>query len=88
MNFAKDLQFFEQLACFKVLVNFLAKVAKSAPFRQKARKIVDLAKNLQLFEQITMFRRFDGLFFKKLQKVPHFVKKHEKSSIWRKVAIF
>ena len=38
--------------------------------------------NLQLFEETTMFRRFCQLFSKKLQKVAHFVKEHEKSSIW------
>ena len=35
-----------------------------------------------------MFGGFDELFGKKLQKVAHFVKKHEKSSIWRKLATF
>ena len=67
---------------------FKEKVAKSASFREKARKIIDLAKTLQLFEQTTMFWHFDEVFSKKLQKVPHFVKKHEKSSIWRKLATF
>ena len=33
-----------------------------------------------------MFRRLGQLFGKKLQKVPHFAKKHEKSSIWPKLA--
>ena len=61
---------------------FQEKVAKNASFREKARKIIDLAKTLQLFEQTTMCLHFDQLFRKKLQKVPHFVKKHEKSSIW------
>ena len=67
---------------------FQEKVAKSASFREKARKIIDLAKTLQLFEQTTMFWHFDEVVSKKLQKVPHFVKKHEKSSIWRKLATF
>ena len=67
---------------------FKEKLAKSASFREKARKIIDLAKTLQLFEQTTMFWHFDELFSKKLQKVPHFVKKHGKSSIWRKLATF
>ena len=35
-----------------------------------------------------MIRRLGQLFGKKLQKVPRFVKKHEKSSIWPKVATF
>ena len=32
--------------------------------------------------------RFDELFSKRKQKVPRFVKKHEKSSIWPKLATF
>ena len=67
---------------------FQEKVAKSASFREKAREIIDLAKTLQLFEQTTMSLHFDELFRKKLQKVPHFVKKHEKSWIWPKLATF
>ena len=67
---------------------FKEKVAKSASFREKERKIIDLAKTLRLFEQTTMFWHFDEVFSKKLQRVPHFVKKHEKSSIWRKLATF
>ena len=67
---------------------FKEKVAKSASFREKAPKIIDFANTLQLFEQNTMFWHFDEVFSKKLQKVPHFVKKHEKSSIWRKLATF
>ena len=35
-----------------------------------------------------MSLHFDQLFRKKLQKVPHFVKKHEKSSIWPKLCSF
>ena len=64
---------------------FQEKVAKSASFREKPREIIDLAKTLQLFEQTTMSLHFHELFRKKLQKVPHFVKKHEKSSIWQKL---
>ena len=67
---------------------FQQKVAKTASFREKARKIIDLAKTLQLFEQTTMSLHFDELFRKKLQKVRHFVKKHEKPSIWPKLASF
>ena len=67
---------------------FQEKVVRSASFRRKARKIIDLAKSLWLFEQTTMSLHFDELFRKKLQKVPHFVKKHEKPSIWQKLATF
>ena len=40
---------------------------------------------MQLFEQTTMSLDFYELYRKKLQKVPHFVKNHEKSSIWPKL---
>ena len=79
------------LTNYHVLVfrwTFQQKVAKSGSIRVKARKIIDLAKTLQLFEQTTMSLHFDELFRKKLQKVPHFVKKHEKPSIWPKLATF
>ena len=68
--------------------SFQQEVAKSASFRDKARKIIDLAKTLQLFEQSTMFLHLDELLRKRLEKVPHFVKKHEKSSIWPKLCNF
>ena len=67
---------------------FPEKVAKSASFREKAQKIIHLAKSLQLFEQTTMSLHFDELFRTKLQKVPHFVKKHAKPSIWPKLSTF
>ena len=35
-----------------------------------------------------MFPPLGELFGRKLQKVPHVAKKHEKSSIWRKVDTF
>ena len=35
-----------------------------------------------------MFRRLGELFGKKMQKEPHFARKHEKSSIWRRLATF
>ena len=91
----KNHQFGQLFATFRTKFDVFAfrwifkeKVAKSASFREKARKIIDLANTLQLFEQTTMFWHFDEVFSKKLQKVPHFVKKHEKSSIWRKLASF
>ena len=50
--------------------------------------IKTLNQNLELFEQSILFRGFEELFGKKLQKVAHFVKNHEKSSIWLKLATF
>ena len=67
---------------------FRRKVAKGTSFREKARRNVHLAKCLNFFEQTTMVRRLGQLFGKKLQKVPHFTIKHEKSSIWPKVSTF
>ena len=64
------------------------KFAKSCSIREKARKIIDLAKTVQVSEQTAMSLHFDELFRKKLQKMPHFVKKHEKSSIWPKLCNF
>ena len=74
-----------KLPSSKLLVNFSA---KSASFGEEGRKIVDLAKNFKILEQTAMFRRFDELSSKKLQKVTHFVKKHEKSSIWPRTGKF
>ena len=91
----KNHQFGQLFATFRTKFDVFAfrwifkeKVAKSTSFREKARKIIDLANTLQLFEQTTMFWHFDEVFSKRLQKVPRFVKKHEKSSIWRKLATF
>ena len=67
---------------------FQRKVAESASFSEKTLQIIDWAKTCNFFEQSTMFMRFDELFSKRLQKVPRFVKKHEKSSIWPKLATF
>ena len=67
---------------------FKQKVVNSAPFCEKACKIVDLAKTCNFFEQTTTFCRLGELFSKKLQKVSHFARKHEKTSIWQKSAIF
>ena len=67
---------------------FQRKVAESASFSEKTLKIIDWAKTCNFFEQSTMFTRFDELFSKRLQKVPRFVKKHEHSSIWPKLATF
>ena len=68
--------------------SFQKEVAKSASLREKARQIIDLANTMQLFQQTTMFLRFDELYGKNLQKLPHFVKKHENSSIWPKLCNF
>ena len=44
--------------------------------------------NYQVLKQTSMSWSFHQLFGQKLQKVAHFVKKHEKSSIWPKLCNF
>ena len=89
----KNHRFGQNFATFRTIYHVFAfrwtfkeKFGKSASFREKARKNIDLAKTLQLFEQTTMFLHFDEQSSKKLQKAAHAVKKHEKSSIWPKLA--
>ena len=89
MDLAKTMQLF--LANYHVFVfrwTFREKVEESGLIREKARKIIDLAKTLKLFEQTAMSLHLDELFRKKLQKVPHFVKKNEKPSISPKLCNF
>ena len=72
-------------ASFRETTMFL----KSASFRQKARKTINLAKTCNFSTKLPcFFWHFHELFSKKLQKVPHLVKKHEKSSIWQKLSNF
>ena len=85
---AKSMVFWTNYHVLLFRWTFQQKGSKSGSIRETARKIIDLAKTLQLFEQTTMSLHFDELFRKKLQKVPHFVRKHEKLSIWRKLATF
>ena len=88
MDLAKSCHFSSKLPCFRVLVNYSAKRWKKWLISWKMTKNHRFGLNLQLFEETTMFLRFCQLFSKKLQKVAHFVKEHEKSSIWPKLATF
>ena len=86
---AKTHQFWNKLPCFDALVNFSAKSCRKCLVSWENSKNHRLGENLQLFgEQSTMFMRFDELFRKRGQKVPRFVKKHEKSSIWPTLGTF
>ena len=67
---------------------FGQKVAKTAPFREKARKIVDLAKTWKFFEEPSVAKSYGEHLVRKFQKVPHFARKHEISSIWPNLATF
>ena len=85
IDFVKTCNFSKKLPCLAFRWSFQHKVAKSASFRQKARKIIDFNKTCNFFVRTTMSLHLDELFRKKLQKLPHFLKKHEKSSIWPKL---
>ena len=78
--------FSNKVPCLFVSMNFSAKGCKKCLVSWKSTKNHRLGQNLQLFEQTTIFWHFDELFRKKMQKLARFVKKHEHSSIWPKLA--
>ena len=70
---------------------FQQKVQKVASFREKARKIIDLPKTCNFSNKLPCFgisMIIAGKSCKKVEKVAHFVKNDEKSSIWPKLATF
>ena len=88
VDIAKTLQLLEQTTMSLHLDELLRKKSKKWFISRKSTKTDAFSKNLTLFEKTTMFWRFDKLFAEKLQKLSHFVKKHEKPSIWPKLCIF
>ena len=74
--------FSNKLPCFGVAMNFSAKGCKKCLISWKSTRNHRSGQNFATFRTTTMSLHFDELFKKKLQKVPHLVKKHEKSSIW------
>ena len=78
----------KKVPCLCILINFLLKSCKKCLISWKNTKNHRFGQNLQLLEQTTMSWYFHELFRKKLQKVFHFVKKHDKSSIWPKLCDF
>ena len=71
-----------------VLTNFSAKACKKCLISRENTKSRPPGQKSQLFEQTTMIRCFDELFSKNLRKMPHFVRKHEISSIWQERGTF
>ena len=70
---------------------FKQKVAKSASFHEKARTLIDLPKTSNFSNKLPCFgisMIIAGKSCKKVEKVAHFVKNDEKSSIWPKLATF
>ena len=82
MDLVKTCNFSNKLPCFGVSMNFSAKGCKKWLNSRKSTKNHRFGQNLATFRTTTMSLDFDELFRRKLEKVPHFVKKHEKSSIW------
>ena len=88
IDLLKACNFSMKLPCLSALVNFSAKRWKKWLISWKMTKNHRFGLNLQLFEETTMFRRFCQIFSKKLQKVAHFVKNDDRSSIWPKLCNF
>ena len=85
IDFAKTFNFSSKLRCLGIFMNFSERNCKKCVILWKSTKNHRFRENLQLFEKTTMFLRFDELYSKKLQKLSHFVKKHETSRIWPKL---
>ena len=68
-------------ANYHASMKFLDRSLKKWLISWKTTKNHRFGQNWQLFEQTITFRGFDELFGKKLQKVAHFVKNHQKWSI-------
>ena len=88
IDLAKTVNVSNKLTRFEVWKNFSEKSCKKWLISWKTSTKHRFGKNWQLFEQTIMFRGFDELFGKKLQRVAHFVRNHEKSSIWLKLWTF
>ena len=88
IDFAKTCNFSNKLPCLGIFMNFSERSCKKCLILWKSTRNHRFNQNLQLFEKTTIYFRFDELYGKKLQKLPHFVKKHEKSSIWPKLSTF
>ena len=88
IDLAKTSNFSSKLRCLGIFMNFSERSCRKCHISWKTTRNHRFRPNLQLFEQTTMFFRFDELYRTKLQKLLHFVKKHEKSSIWQKLCNF
>ena len=78
MNLGKTWHFSNKVTCFCVLIKFSAKTCKKCLISWKTMKNNGFGQNLQFFAKTGMFLRFDQRLSRKLQKVPHLMKKHEK----------
>ena len=87
-RFGQNFQLFEETTVFRRFDELFSQKSKKCLISRKNTKNRRFGQNWTLFEETTVFRHFDELFSQKWQKVPHFVKKHGKSSIWPKLPTF
>ena len=88
IDLATTCNFSSKLRCLGIFMSFSERNWKKSVIWWKSTRNHRFCQNLELFEKTTMFSRFDELYGKKLQKLPHFVEKHENSSIWDKLYNF
>ena len=88
IDLAKTCNFSRKLRCLGIFMNFSERSCKKCLISWKSTRNHRFRQKLQVFEKTTIFFRFDELYGKKLQTLPHFVKKHENSSIWPKLCNF
>ena len=80
--------FSNKLPCLCISINFSGKSCKKCLISWKSTKNHRFGQTLQLLEQTTMSWHFHELFSKKMQKVPHFVKRHENHRFGQNYATF
>ena len=85
---AKAGTFSSKLLPFDIWMKFSGKVCQKWLISSKTMKNHRFGQNWEVFEQTITFQGLYQLFAKKLQKVAHFVKKHDKSSFWPKLETF
>ena len=85
IDLAKTCNLSNKLPCFGIWMNIAGKSCKKLLMPWKSTKDNWFFQNLQVFRTNYHVLAFRGFI---QQKVPHFVKKHEKSSSWSKLANF
>ena len=88
IDLTKTGTFSSNLSPFDIWMNFFPKSCKNWLISTKSMKNHRFGQNWEVFEQTMTFQGLHKLFGKKLQKVAHFVRNHDKSSIWPKLETF
>ena len=88
IDLAKTGTYSRNLSPLELWMNFSEKSCKKWLTSRKPTKKHLFGKNWQPLKQTTTFRGFNEILGQKLEKVARFMKNHEKSSIWLKLAFF